>query len=140
MQNAYLMAVIAMVFWGIAPVFGKIGLGGMQPLVALTLRSLIVSVILIIAVTVSGQWGSFSSMTIRNGVFIAMEGICAALLGQLAYYYALKLGEVGKVSPMVAAFPLVAMVLGGMFLGEKITISKVIAAILITSGVVLLKF
>jgi transporter family protein len=46
--NAYLLAGIAMVFWGIAPIFGKLGLGGTQPLAALTIRSLIISAILLL--------------------------------------------------------------------------------------------
>ena len=140
MQNTYLLAGIAMVFWGIAPIFGKLGLGATQPLAALTVRSVIISLLLLITVTIKGQWGFVAEMTAKSAVFIAMEGICAALLGQLAYYYALKLGEVGLVSPIVAAFPLVAVFLGIVFLGETVTPYKVIAALLIVTGIVLLKY
>lgn len=140
MLNAYWLAGIAMVFWGIAPIFGKLGLGGIQPLAALTIRSLIISAILVIAVSVSGQWGNVTGVTSKDAAFIALEGVCAALLGQLAYYYALKFGEVGRVSPIVAAFPLVALCLGIVFLGEKVTFIKLIAALLIVAGIVLLKY
>lgn len=140
MLNAYWLAGIAMVFWGIAPIFGKLGLGGIQPLAALTIRSLIISAILVITVSVSGQWGNVTGVTAKDAIFIAFEGICAALLGHLAYYYALKFGEVGHVSPIVAAFPLVALLLGIVFLGEKVTVYKVAAAVLIVSGIVLLKY
>lgn len=139
MFNAYLLAGIAMVFWGIAPIFGKLGLGGIQPLAALTIRSLIISALLVLAVTASGQWGNVTGVTAKDTMFIALEGICAALLGQLAYYYALKFGEVGHVSPIVAAFPVVALLLGIVFLGEKISIAKIVATILIVAGIVLLK-
>lgn len=140
MFNSYLIAGIAMVFWGIAPIFGKLGLGGTQPLAALTIRSLIISAILVIAVTASRQWGNIFAVTVQDATYIALEGICAALLGQLAYYYALKFGEVGRVSPVVAAFPLVALLFGIMFLGENVSITKVVAAILIVLGIVLLKY
>lgn len=140
MLNAYVLAGIAMVFWGIAPIFGKLGLGGIQPLAALTIRSLIISVILLIAVTVTGQWGHVAGVTAKNAAYIAFEGICAALLGQLAYYYALKFGEVGRVSPIVAAFPLVALFLGIIFLGEKVTFLKLVATLLIITGIALLKY
>ncbi|TGE37299.1 hypothetical protein E4K67_15750 [Desulfosporosinus fructosivorans] len=140
MSNAYLMAGVAMVFWGIAPIFGKLGLGGTPPLAALTIRSLIISTILLITVTVAGQWGNVVGVTAKNTTYIALEGICAALIGQLAYYYALKFGEVGRVSPIVAAFPLVALFVGIVFLGEQITFYKVIAAFLIVAGIFLLKF
>ncbi|MDF2570027.1 MAG: protein of unknown function transrane [Sporomusa sp.] len=140
MVNAYLFAGVAMVFWAIAPIFGKLGLNGMQPLVALTIRSLVISIILVIAVTAAGQWGNVTSVTVKNAAYIGLEGICAALLGQLAYYYALKFGEVGRVSPIVAAFPLVALFLGIIFLGEKLTLYKLIAALLIVAGIALLKY
>lgn len=140
MLNAYLLAGIAMVFWGIAPIFGKLGLGATQPLAALTIRSVIISLLLLITVTIKDQWGLVAEVTTKNAMYIALEGICAALLGQLAYYYALQLGEVGRVSPIVAAFPLVALMLGIVFLGEKISIAKIIASILIVSGVTLLRY
>lgn len=140
MLNPYLLAGIAMVFWGIAPIFGKLGLGGVHPLAALTIRSVIISLLLVVVVTIKGQWGFVAEVNAKNVMYIALEGICAALLGQLAYYYAVKWGEVGRVSPIAAAFPLVAVFLGIVFLGEKLTLYKVIAALLIGTGIVLLKY
>jgi transporter family protein len=138
--SAYVLAGVAMVFWGIAPIFGKLGLGGTQPLAALTIRSLVISALLVLAVTASGQWGNVAGVAPKDIAYIALEGVCAALLGQLAYYYALKFGEVGRVSPIVAAFPLVALFLGIAFLGEKISFAKIVAAILIVAGIALLKY
>lgn len=140
MNNAYLFAGIAMLLWGIAPLFAKLGLAGAQPLAALTIRSLIITAILVIVVSITGQWGSVSGVTAKTIIFIALEAICAALLGQLAYYYAIKFDEIGRVSPLAAAFPLVALFLGIIFLGEKVTILKVAAASLIVAGVILLRY
>lgn len=134
------MAGIAMVLWGVAPIFGKMGLGGTHPLAALTIRSVVTSIILLITVTALGKWGSVTGIAAKDALYIALEGICAALLGQLAYYYALKFGEVGRVAPIVAAFPLVALILGIIFFGEELTLTKIAAAALIFSGIVLLKF
>lgn len=120
--------------------FGKLGLDGLQPLAALTIRSVIISLILVVAVTVRGQWGLVAGAAAKDVAYIALEGICAALLGQLAYYYALKLGEVSRVSPIVSAFPLVALALGILFLGEKVTVVKIVAGALIVAGIVLMKY
>jgi transporter family protein len=139
-MSAYYLAGIAMVFWGIAPIFGKLGLGEVQPLVALTIRSVLISLILLVAVTVTGQWSSLSEVPAKSVMFIGIEGICAALLGQLAYYFALKFGDVGTVSPVVAAFPLITMLLGVLFLGEKMTFYKVLASVFIVFGIVLIKY
>lgn len=140
MPNAYLLAGIAMVLWGVAPLFGKLGLGGTHPLAALTIRSVVTSVILLITVTLLGKWGNVTGVAPKEALYIVLEGLCAALLGQLAYYYALKFGEVGRVAPVVAAFPLVALILGVIFFGEELTLTKVAAAASIFSGIVLLKF
>jgi len=137
--NAYLFAGVAMLFWGIAPIFGKLGLGSIQPLAALTIRSMVICSILLLMVTLSGQWQSIIGATAKDVGYIALEGICAALLAQLAYYYALKYGDVGRVSPIAAAFPLVAVFIGIVFLGEKVTLYKIVASLLIVSGIVLLK-
>lgn len=139
-MNQYWFAGIAMVFWGIAPVLGKLGLSKLQPLAALTIRSMIITLILTVVVTIKGQWGFVTGASMKDIGFIALEGICAALLGQLAYYYALQMGEVSRVSPIVSTFPIVALVLGIVILGEKMTIYKVIAALLIVSGIVLMRY
>ena len=62
-------------------------------------------------------------------------GICAALLGHLAYYYALKLGDVSLVSPVIAAFPVVTVLLAFLLLGEKYTPGKLMGTLLIVLGV-----
>lgn len=139
-MNEYAFAGIAMIFWGIAPILGKLGLSELHPMTALTIRSTIITIILLALVTIRGQWGLVTSATLKDVGLIGLEGICAALLGQLAYYYALQLGEVSRVSPIVSTFPLVALVLGIIILGEKVTIYKIIAAILIVAGMVLMRY
>lgn len=139
MSSAYLMAVLAMLFWGLAPIFGKLGLSSVNPLTAITIRSVVISAILLSIAIATGQWKSLLQLSPREVSFLALEGICAALLGQLAYYHALKLGDVSQVTPVVAAFPIIAMLLAFAVLGEQITVTKVIAAVLITTGVVLLR-
>jgi transporter family protein len=140
MMKSYTFAVFAMLLWGIAPIFGKLGLTQLEPLAALTLRSLIITVLLLIFATFGGYWSGIASVGSRDFLFIGLEGLCSALLGHLAYYYALKYGEVGKVSPVVAAFPLVALTLAIIVLGEKITVWKMAGAATIVAGIIMLKY
>jgi bacterial/archaeal transporter family protein len=140
MAKSYTFAIFAMMLWGIAPIFGKLGLTQLEPLSALTLRSSIITLILLIFVTVGGHWSGIVSASSRDMFFVGMEGLCAALLGQLAYYYALKYGEVSKVSPVVAAFPLVALMLAFVIFGEKITLWNVMGSVFIVVGIFLLKY
>jgi transporter family protein len=133
-------AILAMLLWGIAPVFAKLGLGNLDPLAALTIRSGVITLALVGFVSVSGKWPSLAGASVRDVGFIALEGLCAALLGQLAYYYALKSGEVGKVTPTAAAFPLVALLVGVIVLGERITWGKLVGAAFIVVGIYLVNY
>ena len=139
-SKAFLFALITSFFWGLAPIFSKIGLVKPDPTVALAFRSLVISVILLFWAIVTGHLGSIYSLAIsKSGIFIAAEGICASLLGHLAYYYAIKYGDVSKLVPVTASFPLIAMVLAILLLSEKLTPSKAIGAIFIVAGVVIIK-
>ncbi|MGM0441368.1 MAG: EamA family transporter [Elusimicrobiota bacterium] len=138
--SAFVFALTVAVFWGVAPIFGKMGLVNAQPGVALALRSFVVTVILFIWVGLTGKFSSmFSLTTSRSGLAIAAEGILASLLGHLAYYYALKSGSASKVVPITSAFPLVAMAVGILFLNEKLTFTSGLGGILIISGIILIK-
>jgi len=61
------------------------------------------------------------------------------LLGHLAYYYAVKYGDVSKMVPVISSFPLITVILAILLLSEKLTLTKVIGAILIIAGVVVIK-
>jgi len=140
MMKSFTFAIIAMMLWGIAPIFGKLGLTQLEPLAALTLRSLIITLLLLVFVTFGGHWSGILSVGSQDLLFIGLEGLCSALLGHLAYYYALKYGDVGKVSPVVAAFPLVALILAIVVLGEKLTMWKMAGAATIVVGIIMLKY
>jgi len=135
----YLLALITMIFWGAAPIFAKIGLDKLNPYTALAIRSFIVSIIMLIVISIRGDIKELFKVDLKSLAFIGLEGIFAALFGQFAYYYALKLGETSKVVPIASAFPLITLIIAVMFLSEKITIMKGSGILLIIAGIVLLR-
>lgn len=139
-MQAYWYAIVAMLFWGIGPVFGKIGLAELEPIPAMVIRAWVITALLTGFALAGGHGRELLSFNPRAALFVIMEGMCAAFLGQLAFYYALKYGEVSQVSPIASAFPVVAMVIAVIFLGEQLTAAKVVAAGLIVSGIILLKY
>ncbi|MFO7928420.1 MAG: EamA family transporter [Candidatus Humimicrobiaceae bacterium] len=136
----YLLAIITMFFWGIAPIFGKLGLQRMSPYTALAIRSFVISFILLIIVLVRGDIQQLAAVDARSAIFIAAEGIFASLLGHFAYYYALKLGNTSRVVPIASAFPIVTVIVALIFFSEKITLIKGTGIILILAGIFLLRF
>lgn len=138
--KTFIFVLVAALFWGIAPIFGKLGLAKPDPTVALVFRSFVVSLILLIWAVVTTNIGQVVSLAIsKSGMLIAAEGIMASLLAQLAYYYVLKSGDVSKVVPVTSSFPLVAMILAVLVLGEKLSLTRVIGALLILEGIILIK-
>jgi len=136
----YLLAVITLIFWGIAPIFGKLGLAKISPMLGLAIRSFIVSIIMLILVFATGTYREFSALTLKGFSFIALEGIFASLIGHFAYYYALKLGETSNIVPITSAFPIVTVILAVTFLSEKMTLFKGGGIMLIIAGLILMRF
>lgn len=63
----------------------------------------------------------------------------ACVIGALILFYlALGTGEASKVVPISAAYPAVAMVLAAIFLSESITVGRVVGALVVIGGVVLI--
>jgi transporter family protein len=99
----------------------------------------IISAIMLGWLLMNRDVGHLVDVSMTSWVFIALEGICAALLGQLFYYYALKSGEASVVVPLIAIFPLFTFIIATIFLGDKISLSKVGGIVFIVLGVVLLR-
>ena len=138
-MNYYIFALITALLFGLAPIFGKLGLEGVNPIFALCIRSFIISRIMLSYLLINNDIISFADVSKTSWVFIALEGICAALLGQLFYYYALKSGEASVVVPIIAIFPLFTFIIATIFLEDKISLSKIGGIVFIVLGVVLLR-
>lgn len=130
---------LTILFWGLAPIFGKIGLVNVEPLVGLAIRTLVIGLILAAVCILTGKISQIAQVSPRDIFFIGAEGICASLLGHLAYYYSLKLGDVSTVFPLLAAYPAVTVLLAVLLLGEQFTWNKFLGVAAIIIGVILVR-
>ena len=135
----YFFALICMLCWGLAPLSGKAGLAKVPPFAALLIRSFAVSAILLAGGLLGGQLQQLPRIDARSASYIVLEGVLASLLGQLAYYYALKYGAASRVIPIASAFPVVAFVGALLLFGEKLTWPKGVGMGLIVAGILLLR-
>jgi len=111
----------------------------MSPLVAVTVRSVAISIILVIAVIFTGEISKIPKIDSKSLAYIAIGGILAGLLGQMLYFFALKSGESSRVVPVAGTYPLVAAILAIVLLGETITAQKILGIVLIIGGIILVK-
>ena len=138
-MTAFYWALITAGIWGVVPLLEKLGLGNGSPSYGVMVRSLGVALGLILF----GWWWSpvaaLRSMSWQSIVLLASGGLLASFVGQMAFYHALKTGAVSQVTPVAGAYPLVAALLGWIFLREPITLARLLGVLLIISGVWLLR-
>lgn len=133
------LAVFGMICWGIAPIFAKMGLRNVNPIAGLTLRTILAAGLVSSWVGITGGgFGLLKAIPPMSWLLIGIEAILATLVGDWAYYAAIKHGDVSMVSIIMASSPLVTMLFASVFLGEHITILRVVGACLIVLGILML--
>ena len=139
--SAFGWAVLASLCWGCAPLLEKAGLKGQaDPVIGVFVRTLGVMLGALLLLPILPRLGGrFSDLTARNWIFLCLGGIMASILGQLCFYQALKLGDVSKVVPIGASYPVLAFLLGILILGESLTWTKAGGITLVMVGVFLLR-
>jgi transporter family protein len=131
-------ALLAALLWGSAPVLEKLGLVKISPLAGLAIRTITITVILVVIALFTDMAKEIVRVDSRSLFFLVVSGIIAGLLGMLAYFKALKCWEASRVVPIVGAYPLFAFLFALLFLGEKLTLQKALGVLLVVSGVFLL--
>lgn len=138
--KAYVLSLLTALIWGLAPIFEKIGLSGkIEPYVAVVVRTIPIVVVSFLGLAFMGKVGSLNQLATKDVFFVAVGGLLAGFLGQITIYSALKIGQASVVVPIAATYPLVAMTVAVLFLGEPITWQKAAGVVLVVSGVLLLK-
>lgn len=134
----FLLAIFGMICWGIAPVFAKIGLKNVDPMAGLALRTIFASSVVTCWVLVSGSFSKISSIPVSAWWLIGVEALLATLVGDLAYYAAIKKGDVSIVTIIMSSSPLITILCAVLFLGEQITLLRVVGAGLVVLGIILI--
>lgn len=133
-----LLAILGMICWGIAPIFAKIGLSNINPMAGLAIRTMFAAGIMVSWVIIGGLFSEVRSIPLHTWIFIAMEAVLATLVGDYAYYTAIKHGDVSLVTIIMSTSPLVTILCAVIFLGEQITLLRIAGAVLVVAGIVLI--
>jgi transporter family protein len=133
------LLIITALLWGTTPILEKIGLARVDPLIGVTVRSIIVTAGLLILTFVLGKGRALFQLDVKSVVFFGASGVMAGLLGMWTYYAALKLEATSRIVPIAASYPLVTALLSALILGEGLTLPRLIGTGLIVSGIWLVK-
>lgn len=133
-------AIVAAVFWGVGPVFAKLGLQKPDALTALLIRSMaVVAVLIVWSFSKGGLRSSLAGLDGRTWLLLLLEGASASVLAHFAYFKALQMGSVAAVVPITAAYPLLSVIISVVLLGDRVTVGKGIGAVITVLGIYLLQ-
>ncbi len=139
-KKAFLYALLTALIWGLAPAFEKMGLKGrIDPYVGVVMRTIPIAVIGITGLLFMGRLRDIAAADTRSILFVITGGLLAGFLGQLSFYSALKSGEASVVVPLAATYPLVALFISVLFLGESFTWQKLVGIGMIVGGVIFVR-
>lgn len=134
-MNAYTWAIGAALIWGMVPIIEKAGLGSVQPVVGVFFRSLGVVLGLLIMGFFMIEPAQFRAINVRSMLLLMAGGFLASFVGQLTFYHALKLGEISKVVPISASYPLVTFIIGVLIFRENLSLLRCLGVLSIIAGI-----
>lgn len=152
-MQALIFAVVAGLCWGIGEVCAKAVLHTHKvgPFFAVALRTTIALPIIWGAYLVARRLapdGAGKGLALRGEDALTLKqwllllggsGVVAGALAMIAFYISISLGEVSKMKPVAFTIaPAAAVVLGAVFLGEALTVRKVIGVVIVLLGVLVI--
>ena len=138
-SNSNLLALIVAAIWGLAPIFEKMSLKELNPMLVLFVRFVLVSCLILPFYLTSNSLSSILSLSFKNILLILIPGVLA-VLGIYLYFNALMGSSASKIVPLTAIYPLFTCFYGYLFLKEQITIETIIGTSLIIIGVFVLNY
>jgi transporter family protein len=132
-------AVLSAFFGALVAILGKIGVRDVDSNLAVAIRTVIIVFFAWGIVLAQGNARDIWRISRHSMIFLVLSAIATGL-SWLFYYKALKLGEASRVAPIDKLSVALAVVMAFIFLGEKPTAGNVLAAILVTAGVLVAVF
>ena len=129
--------VVAMLGYGVTAVFLKLAMRGMPPLVTLVVGNSILVLAGIGMILYRGE-SFFAHLTAsRHLLFTGLAGLTLSL-SIASFYTALSRGDASVVVPVFAMYFAVTVIVGCAFLGEEITLAKLLGVVLAGGAIYLL--
>ncbi len=117
-------------------IFGKLGMKDLDANLATTVRSLVMTLFLLLLSTFTGVWGKIPSLQSagpRAWTMIILSGIAGAT-SWLFYFRAIQVGTVSQVAPIDKLSMPLAILLAVFILGDRPTTTNWLGIALIAGG------
>jgi uncharacterized membrane protein len=138
-MTVLVLLLLTAILWGSSPILEKVGLRNTSPLIALTIRSLGISVVLLMIIIGLGKTKELLSVEGHTVIIFIISGIMAGLLGMWTYFGALQAGATSKIVPIAGCYPLITALLSILILKEDVSLARLIGTLFIIGGIWLVK-
>ena len=136
-MNWIVWSLLSAVFAGATAVLAKIGVSGMDSNLATAIRTSVVLLFTWVIAFATYKPGALSAAPSRTWLFLVFSGLATGL-SWLCYFRALQLGQASRVAPVDKLSVAFVIVFAAMFLGERLTSTKLFGASLIVAGAIVL--
>ena len=124
-------------FAGITAILAKIGIKNTDSNLATAIRTVVILFFSWLMVFIVGSFNTITTISSKTLIFLILSGLATGL-SWLCYFKALQIGNVNKVTPIDKSSTILTMILAMIFLGENITVLKIISIVLIGIGTYLM--
>jgi len=132
-----LLLTITIISWGLWGFLSKLVVQKLHPLQMLIVGCCISFVLLPVYYWVSKTSSVSGTLTVSN-VSLCVLASLMSTIGTIAYIVGIRTGELGSIAVISCSYPVLTVVLAALFLGEALTVSKIIGVILVIVGVIVL--
>jgi|ERR1019366_4190327 uncharacterized membrane protein len=135
-MNSKTLILISVVAYGIWAIFQKLAVSRMHPIHMQAVGCCVAITLLPIYLCFS-YYKIPHTISTAGIIFSVLASVCS-VVATLAFLFAIQNGNVGTTSVLVAASPVITIALAVVFLGEKLTLSKLIGVAFVMFGVIVL--
>lgn len=124
-------------FAGITSILAKCGIQKTDSTVATAIRTIVVLIFSWLMAVITGTIGEISSIQGKTLLFLILSGLSTGA-SWLFYFHAIQIGNINKVAAIDKSSTVLTILLALIFLGEGISVEKIIAVLLIGIGTLLM--
>jgi transporter family protein len=134
-----LWALLSAFFAAATALLAKVGVSSIDSNLATAIRTTVVFVFAWAVALGMEQHHALAHIGRRSWVFLVLSGLCTGL-SWLCYFRALQMGQASSVAPIDKLSVVLVILCAWIFLGEHLSLLKVLGGSLITLGAILIAF
>jgi transporter family protein len=130
-------SLLSALFAAITAILAKVGVARVDANVATAVRTSVVFVFAWLVAMVAPRPDGAQPFSSKTWVFLVLSGLATGL-SWVCYFHAVQIGEASRVAPVDKLSVALVIVFAALFLGEPLTLTKVLGGSLIVAGAIAL--